>query len=134
MCSINFSERFKWTQENEVLMLREVFASKIWLTKPGSLKRSDGWRKILDNLSQVERPKFGVSCRAVRDHFQNIFAKRKSQNRREESASGIIPETTEKDVLLDELRKLFDAAIADKQAASQQANKNKQQKWKKLKK
>eukprot|EP00795_Rhopilema_esculentum_P005515 gene5515-biopygen501 len=43
-----------------------------------------------------------------------------NMTRREESASGISPEPIGKDVLLEDLRELFDAATADQQAASQQ--------------
>ena len=47
------------------------------MTKPGSLERSYGWFKIADNFSQVERPKFGVSFRAVRD-ASRIFSPKES--------------------------------------------------------
>ena len=115
-----FSKRFKWTGEHEVLWLREVLASEIWNTKPGSTDRRDGWKKTVDTLSQIERPSFDVSIRSVRDHFQTIFAKRKSQIRKEESASGIGPETSERDVILDELIDLFEAATSDQQSAVQE--------------
>ena len=115
-----FSKRFKWTGEHEVLLLREVLASEIWNTKPGSTDRRDGWKKIVDTLSQIERPSFDVSIRSVREHFQTIFAKRKSQIRKEESASGISPETSERDVILDELIDLFEAATSDQQSAVQE--------------
>eukprot|EP00794_Sanderia_malayensis_P013443 gene13443-14826_t len=46
--------------------------------------------------------------------------KRKSKNRQEERASGISPEVTEIDKLLDELIELFDTATQEQKAAQKE--------------
>ena len=75
----------------------------------------------MDTLSLIERPNFDVSVRSVREHVQAIFLKRKSKNREEEGTSGISPEPSESDALLDELIAVFDAATIDQQAEAKEA-------------
>ena len=65
----DFRKRCKWSKEHDTLLLREVLASEIWLTKPGSSERGEGWKKLLEVLNRVERPKFDVSP----DQLENIF-------------------------------------------------------------
>ena len=100
-------------------MLCEVLVSEIWSTKPVSVERRNGWKKIMDTLLTMQSPKFDVTIRSVMEHFQIMVRKRKQQDRAEDIASGIIPEVSESDVLLDELIDLFDAAAVDQSAASQ---------------
>ena len=95
-------------------MLREVLASEIWLSKPGSAERGGGWKSLADILNGIERLKFEVSSRSVREHFQALYDRRRAQNREEERASGIAPdELIEADTILDELISLFETAAND---------------------
>ena len=55
-------------------------------------------------------PSFGINQRSVRDRFQYLYQKRKSKNREEERASGISPEITDIDNLLDEIIEIFESA------------------------
>ena len=108
-------------------MLREMLASEIWLSKAGSTERGEGWKKLADLLNRMERVKFDVSARSVREHFQVLYEKRRAKNREEELASGIAPdELTENETILDELISLFDSAaneyrVADKEKADRAA-------------
>ena len=115
-----FSKRFKWSKEHDILMLRDVNASEIWMTKPGSMERGDGWKQIADRLNKIESPNFECTARSVREHFQTLIEKRKVVNREEERASGISPEITEVDILLDELLEMFSSAAFDQQAAEKE--------------
>ena len=101
-------------------MLREVQASEIWTTRSGSVERRDGWKKITDFLSGIQRPVFEVTARSVRERFGHLFQKRKATNREEEKASGISPEPSEVDLMMDELVELFETAASDQQAAVQE--------------
>ena len=95
-----------------------MLASEIWLTKPGSTERGERWKKLSEVLNRVERPKFDVSPRSVREHFQALYDRRKTKNREEERASGITPdELSEIDVMIDELIDLFESAAIDQKAA-----------------
>ena len=103
------------------MLLREVLASEIWLTKPGSTERGERWKKLSEVLNRVERPKFDVSPRSVREHFQALYDRRKTKNREEERASGITPdELSEIDVMIDELIDLFESAAVDQKAADRE--------------
>ena len=58
----------------------------------------------------IEMPKFDVSQRSIRERFQFLFERRKARNREEERASGISPDISDIDKLLDELIELFQTA------------------------
>ena len=118
---IYFRKRFKWSKEHDTVVLREVLASEIWLTKPGSSERGEGWKKLTEMLNGVERPKFEVSPRSVREHFQGVYDRRKAKNREEERASGITPdELSEIEVMIEELIDLFESAAIDHKAADEE--------------
>eukprot|EP00795_Rhopilema_esculentum_P005672 gene5672-10912_t len=117
-------KRFKWTSAHDELLLREVLNSEIWLTRAGSAERGDKWKKIADTLNLIECPVFGTNQRSTRERFQFLFEKRKSKNREEERASGISPDITDIDKLLDELIELFETANLEQvNSAKEKANK-----------
>ena len=118
---IYFRKRFKWSKEHDTVVLREVLASEIWLTKPGSSERGEGWKKLTEMLNGVDRPKFEVSPRSVREHFQGLYDRRKAKNREEERASGITPdELSEIEVMIEEFIDLFESAAIDHKAADEE--------------
>eukprot|EP00112_Aurelia_sp_Birch-Aquarium-sp1_P015148 Seg3332.1 transcript_id=Seg3332.1/GoldUCD/mRNA.D3Y31 product="hypothetical protein" protein_id=Seg3332.1/GoldUCD/D3Y31 len=93
----------------------------MWLTKPGSLERGEGWKKLSETLNKIERPKFDVSPHSVRQHFQGLYDHRKAKNREEEQASGIAPDDlSEVEGMLDELIGLFESAAVDQKAADKE--------------
>ena len=108
-----FRTRIKWSTKHDDLMLREVLASEIWSTRAGSLDRGEKWTLIAEKLNNIENPKFRTNSRAVRERFQVLFDKRKAKNREEERASGISPEVTEIDRMLDDLIELFESAAIE---------------------
>ena len=98
-----------------------MLASGIWQTKPGSSERGEGWKKLSEVLNRVERPKFDVRPRSVREHFQALYDRRKTKNREEERASRITPdELSEIEVMIDELIELFESAAIDQQPAGRE--------------
>ena len=79
---------------------------------------------LAEKLNNIENPTFGTNSRAVRERFQVLFDTRKAKNREKERASGISPEVTEIDKMLDELIELVEsAAIEQKAAAKDRADK-----------
>ena len=107
-------------KEQDELLLREVFALEIWITKPGSSERGEKWQKITEILNTIDSPKFGTNQRSVRERFQWLYDRRKSKNREEERASGISPELTEVDKILDELIDLFENSSLEQKAVTQE--------------
>ena len=113
-----YRTRFKWSTKHDDLMLREVLASDIWSMRAGSLERGEKWKVIAEKLNSIKNPKFGTNSRAVRERFQVLFDKQKVKNREEERASGISPEVTEIDKMLDELIEMFESAAIEQKAAA----------------
>ncbi|CAH3153760.1 unnamed protein product [Pocillopora meandrina] len=98
----------KWTEEHELLMLRELMLLQPWLHKKGTSERGDDWEKLAVSLNAIPYPQFRVTQRSVRDHYSTM-EKRRKKVREEDRASGIAPEEDkELDQLLDETIELFD--------------------------
>ena len=75
----------QWNEERDILLLREMAASGIFLKKSGSRERGNSWQNIAKNLNAHND--FIVTLRAVRDRFPNIMRKYKSKARKEIAAS-----------------------------------------------
>lgn len=95
----------EWTEEHDVLLLREIMVSDVFSFKKGSVSRGERWEAILETLNQMKTPTFNLKDkRAVRDRWALLQKRFKSRVRSEEAASGISPpELTEKEVLIEEL-------------------------------
>ena len=95
----------EWTEQHDVLMLREMMVSDIFLFKKGSVSRGVAWDSIAEKLNQSDSPKFRIKDkRGVRERWLLLRRKFKSKERMEELASGIaVDDLTEKEVLIEEL-------------------------------
>ena len=69
-------------------------------TKKGSNERGKARTYLSETLNNVKKIKFKVTQRAVRERFDLLSSKFRQQNKEEENASGISPETTEHNSLL----------------------------------
>ena len=98
--------------------------SEVWRIKPGTVERRDSWIRLTDALMKIQTPKFDVSSRAVRELFTNLMSKRKAKNREEEAGSGISPEPSEADTLLDEPIDIFQTADLEHKAAANERKGN----------
>ena len=132
----------KWTEEHEVVMLRELMLMQPWQHRKGTSERGDDWEKLAISLNAIPNPQFRVTQRSVRDHYSTMEKRRRKKVREEDRASGIAPEEDkELDQLLDEIMELFnesDKAI-DETKQKQEEEVKKQKKcgrdhWKLLKK
>ena len=99
--------------EHHVLLCRKVLFIEPYKFKSGSRERRSCYQKIAEALNQIDKPKFKVDLRSVRDKLQKLEKTHKSKTRSEENASGISPEQTELDMLLDDI-------IARSEAAKQE--------------
>ncbi|XP_067017578.1 uncharacterized protein [Acropora muricata] len=99
------SRYFVWTEDHDVLMLREAVTSEPYNFKPKSSERGKVWECIAAYLNSLKTPEFRVTARAVRDRYALLISRHKLKQREEEKASGIdVPEPTELDTLLEEIR------------------------------
>ena len=50
----------QWTDEHDVLMLREMVVSDVFSFKKGSVSREDAWDSIAEKLNQINSPQFRI--------------------------------------------------------------------------
>ena len=93
----------KWTIQHDVDFCKEVSLSKLFETKTKSSERGQVWEVIAKQLEQTEFPSFRVAQLAVRDRFRELLLQFRKKDRREKNASGISPEQTELDAILEEI-------------------------------
>ncbi|XP_028417139.1 uncharacterized abhydrolase domain-containing protein DDB_G0269086-like [Dendronephthya gigantea] len=93
----------KWTTQHDVEFCKEVVASKLFETKKRSAERALVWESIAKNLEKIEYPKFKVEQRSVRDRLKKLMKQFRKKENEERRASGISPELTELDTLLEEI-------------------------------
>ena len=48
----------EWTDEHDVLMLREMIVSDVFSFKKESVGRGDAWDSIAEKLNQIDSPQF----------------------------------------------------------------------------
>ena len=48
----------KWTEEHEVLMLRELILMRPWQHRKGTSERGDDWEKLAVSLNAISNPQF----------------------------------------------------------------------------
>ena len=114
----------EWTDEHDVLMLREMIVSDVFSFKKGSVGRGDAWDSIAEKLNQIDSPQFRIKDkRGVRERWVLLRRKFRSKIREEEAASGVIVEDlTEKEVLIEELIEREDTIKPDDNLSVQQKN------------
>lgn len=94
----------EWTDDHDILLLREMIASELFQFKKGSPDRGKIWESIQERLNKLDNPKFMMKERkGVRDRWNLLQAKFKRTQREELQASGIDCELSEKDALIEEL-------------------------------
>ena len=91
----------EWNESKDLLLCHEVLQIEPYKMKEKTVNRAQPWKTIADNLTK--QPDFKVSKRSVRDRFSGLVDKFKKKTSKELSASGISPEPTELDRLLEEI-------------------------------
>ena len=94
----------EWSEEHDVLFLREMLARNVFGTKKGSPARGLAWEAIVDSLNEIRSPKFQVKDKNERERWNLLRKKVSKKMSEEEKASGIfVEELTEKESLIEEL-------------------------------
>ena len=103
----------EWTNEHDIQLLIEMRASQLFTFKKGSPERGRIWDEITETLNSVRTLKFCIKDkRGVRDRWNLLQGRFRRKRRAEEGASGVeVEEPTPKDVLIEELCELEDAAL-----------------------
>ena len=111
-----------WTEEKDILFCREILVSKLFSTKKSSPERGQVWNDIADTLCQLQQPILRVNQKSVRDHYNKLVMGYKRKMRDELNASGISPEQTEIDQLLEEIVEKEAAQEAEKENIDNENN------------
>ena len=90
-----------WSYEKDIDLCREIVLIQPYKFKEKTREKGKAWQDISDNPNSL--PGFTVSARAVRERLKLLEIKFKKKDRQERAASGISPEMTELDVLLEDL-------------------------------
>ena len=93
------------TEEQDIILLREVLVQDPYSYKTGSSERGQVLQTTADALNNMQQPQFKVTSRSIRDHLnsKHLLSKFKSKINKELKASGIEVETTELNALLEEV-------------------------------
>jgi hypothetical protein len=100
----------KGTNEHDVEFCKEVVAFKLFETKKRSAERAKVWEAIAKKLEKMEYPKFKVEQRSVRDRLKKLIKQFRKKENDERRASGISPELTKLDTLLEEISEKEEAS------------------------
>ena len=93
----------QWKPEHDAILLREVLASDLYSTRKGSSERGKIWSQLAEKLNEVSSCKFIVTQKSLIDRLKLLTQKHKQKMRSEERASGIDPEITEINIMLEEV-------------------------------
>ncbi|GFO13750.1 hydroxyacylglutathione hydrolase protein [Plakobranchus ocellatus] len=94
-------QRVSFIDAMDVLMLRDVLASQVFLQKNGV-----GWKNVADNLLQLPVFPPMLTARSVWDRTNLLVCQYEKDRLTNEKSSGIEEEVTEKSILLEELLSL----------------------------
>ena len=107
---------------------------ELWKYKLGSRERGNCLDRIAESLNQLQEPFFNVSQKSIRDRLKILERNFKRKDRFERNASGISPEKSEIDVIMEdylerkeeqerESEKISDKTAKDKASAEEMRKK-----------
>ena len=112
----------QWTEEKEVLLMREVIGKDVLVHKAGSQERGQGWQSVADTLNSIEE--FILSGRSVRDKIMAIIKKYKPLINKDIQGTGLGgDEPTEHQVLTEEIINIHDDSLQKAEEATAESNK-----------
>ena len=117
----------EWSTTNDVLLYREMLAVNPFSAKRKTTQRAKMWETVAKNLEDIDTPKFKVTVRSVRDRYSLLAKKYRKQMQSEKKESGISPEISELDVLLEELIALEDLSACEKENENEEKNRKAEQ-------
>ena len=110
----------EWSEKHDAILYREILLSQQFNYKPRTVERGKGWEEIDERLNSINDPKFKVSKRSVREHFQLLILKFKTKRRSEERASGIkVVKDNEVDKAMEEIYEKSEAAEEEQVTGSE---------------
>ena len=99
-----------WTEEQDLLLCREILISQPYKFPFGSRERGHCWNEVANRLNECNQPRFTVDQRAVRERYAKIEKYFKNRMAKEERASGINAEESELDQAIQDIMGMAEAA------------------------
>ena len=93
-------ESMVWTEQHNILFLKEILHSQPWIYHHESAERGQTWGEIAPFKNSLEEPFFKVTPRSVCDRYSLLVKKYKLKLREEDKASRIAPNYTQIDKTL----------------------------------
>ena len=126
----------EWKQECDLLLLQEIVVSEPFKFKSSTRERGKVWEEITERLNEKEI--FGNRLgnkRAVRDRYSLLAKKyRKKMTEEAKASSGISPEMTETDKLLEQIIEMFEESDRDVEKIHSRSSKIRRMRGKKQRK
>ena len=91
----------EWSPENDVVLCTEIRVREPYRFKKCSNERGKIWTEIASTLNSNEEVRFHLSQRGICGRYEGLKAKYLEKIKDKEKASGISPEVTELDKLLE---------------------------------
>lgn len=105
----------EWTTRHDILLFREILVSEPYKFKKSSNERGKLWTMVANNLNKIVEVRFRVKQRGVRERFEGIQERYLQRVTAEVKASGISPEETEVDKLMEEITERVQLADASRE-------------------
>jgi len=95
----------EWTSRHDVTLSVEVLVTNPFQAKKKTTQRAQLWQTVCDHLKSLDSPKYKtfLTRRSVQDRSTLLCDKYKKKMSQEKRDSGISPEITELDQLLEEI-------------------------------
>lgn len=117
----------EWKTECDLLLLEEIVVSEPYQYKSSTRERGKIWEDITERLNANDAFKNRLgNKRAVRDRYTLLAKKFKKRMAEEERASGVSPEMSEQDKLLEQIIERFEESDREADENAQQGDKNKE--------
>ena len=98
-----YYRKMDWTEEHDIILLREALAQDPYSYKTRSRERGKVLQSIADVLNNMQQSQFKVTSRSIRDHLNALLSKFKSKTNKELKASGFEVQNHRLNALLEEV-------------------------------
>ena len=112
---------------HDILLCRELLAINPFKAKGKTIQRTKIWEMVVQHLEEIHEPPFKVTVRAVRDRYSLLSKTFRKRMASEQKASGLSPEMSELDILLEEHPGVEDQSEEKRLSESEGKNKKTEQ-------
>ena len=104
----------EWSKAKDVLLAKEVLYPEPFQFKERNAQSVQAWQDLVNNLMKNYPGKFEkLTSRGAKDHIALLIKNHKKKNADELKASGISPEQSELDTILEEIIERMEANVAE---------------------